>query len=70
MMRILLLSADGSTVLPPYIELIVSHTGEYFFGLKTDNHVSIALYFENKLTHLGWRNCGSKLVLAYLLIHK
>ena len=29
--RILLLPADRSTVLPPYIELIVSHTGECFF---------------------------------------
>ena len=65
MMRILLLSADRSIVLPPYIELIVSHTGECFFELKTDHHVPIALYCENDLKHYGRRNCGSKQVLAY-----
>jgi len=40
-MRILLLSADRSTVLPLYIELIVSRTGECFFGLKTDHQKTV-----------------------------
>ena len=56
---------DYSIVLPPYIKLIVSHTGEFFFGLKTDHHVLIVLYCENELMHYGRRNCESKLVLAY-----
>ena len=34
MIRFLLLTADRSTVLPPYVELILSHTGECFFGAK------------------------------------
>ena len=60
-----MLSADRSTVLLPYIELIVSHTGECFFGVKTDHHLLIALYCENELMQDSRRNCGSKLVLAY-----
>ena len=32
----------------PYIELIVSHTGECFFGLKTNHHLLIALYCEDE----------------------
>ena len=65
MIRILLLSADLSRVLPSYIEFVVSPTGECCFELETDHHVPIALYCENELKHYGRRNCGSNLVLAY-----
>ena len=43
---------------------------EYFFELKTDHQVPIALYCENELKHYSRRNCGRELVLAYSLIHK
>ena len=38
MMGLLLLSEDRSTVLPPYIELSVSHTEERFFWGTNSHH--------------------------------
>ena len=36
-----------------YIELIVSLTGEFFFGLNTDHHMLNALHCEDWLMHYG-----------------
>ena len=49
----------------PYIKLIVSHTGECLFGLKTDHQVLIALYCENELMNFCLRYFGSRRVLAH-----
>ena len=58
MMENLLLSENRSTVLPPYIEMILSQTGECFFGLKKGYHVLNYLYYENEVMLYGRKSYG------------